>query len=132
MPKKRKSQLEIIVEFYIRHGRNHGVVNQDELDSIVEAVKDKVLKDALLEIEHQKLEDAEKKARMEYKAYKRKLIHNLKISLIAETLFLALLVGVIVNQITYLVPESYWWQTILISSVLCLFIVILATAEPKE
>jgi len=60
------------------------------------------------------------------------LLQKVRISLIVETIFIAFLVGIVVNQVTNLIPKQHWRLAIIISMGLCVFMVILATVEPKE
>lgn len=127
-----QSRIDKIVGYYVRHACHSGVIDQDELAEITEAIKMNILEESLPQISEKKLNEATQKIEEEAKEYKRKLLQKIKVTIIIETMFIAFLVGIVVNQVTYLIPNKYWPLAILISLVLCVFMVILATAEPKE
>ena len=127
-----QNRLDKVVGYYVRHACHSGVTNQDELAEITEAIKMNILEEALPQISEKKLNEALQKAEEEAKQHKRELLQNIKITLIVETIFIAFLVGIIVNQATNLIPKEHCLAAIIISLILCAFMVMLAAAEPKE
>ena len=125
-------QIDKVVGYYVKHICHSNIIDQDELDEITEAIKMNILEEALPQISEKKLNEVTQKVEEEAKEYKKKLLQNIKISIIVETIFIAFLFGIVVNQVTYLIPNKYWSLAIVISLVLCVLMVILATAEPKE
>lgn len=124
--------LDKVVKYYAHHKCNPQKISQDELMSILEAFKQQLLKDAIPQIEKDELEKAKARVDEEVKSYKRKAFQTLKLSLVIETIFLAFLVGIVVNQVTNLIPSEYWWETIILSLIISAFTVRIATLEPKE
>lgn len=129
-----RTLFDWVVEYYARHKSSHGNISQDEFNDILKAFKQQVLKDAITRIEKSELDKVKAKVDEEAKAYKRKTFQNLKRSLIIEAILVAFLVGIIVNQVTNLIPELWYCclGVIIISLVTCMLLVILATTEPKE
>ena len=127
-----QSQLDKVVGYYVRHICHSGVTDQEELAAITEAVKINILEETLPQISAQRLTEANRRVEEEARQYKRRLLQNVKISLIVETILIAFLVGIAVNQVTSLIPSQYCLWAIIISLVLCVLMVMLATAEPKE
>lgn len=127
-----QNQLDTVVAYYVRHKFQCDVTNQNEFAEIVEVIKTNILEEALPRISEKKLSEEKQKVAEEAKQYKRQLLQKVRISLIVETIFIAFLVGIVVNQVTNLIPKQHWWLVIIISLGLCVFMVILATVEPKE
>lgn len=127
-----QTRLDKVVGYYVRHACHSGVTDQDELAEITEAIKMNILEEALPQISENKLNEAIQKAEEEAKQHKKELLQNIKITLIAETIFVAFFVGIIVNQVTNLIPKEHCIAAIIISLLLCGFMVLLATAAPKE
>lgn len=127
-----KTLFDRVVEYYARHKCNPGNISQDEFNNILGAFKHQVLEDAIPKIEKDELEKAKVRVDEEVKSYKRKALQALKLSLIIETIFLAFLVGIVVNQVTNLIPPEGLWIAIFLSLIVSAFIVYIATLEPKE
>lgn len=126
------SRLDKVVGYYVRHACHSGVTDQDELDEIAQAIKMMILEEALPQIAESKLNEALQKVEEEAKQHKKKLLQDIKITLIIETIFIAFLVGIMVNQVTNLIPKEHCIAAIIISLLLCGFMVSLAAAAPKE
>lgn len=124
--------IDTVVAYYVRHKFRCDVTDQDEFAKIVETIKMNILEEALPQISEKKLSEARQKVEEEARQYKKQLLQKVRISLIVETIFIAFLVGIVVNQVTNLIPKQHWWLAIVISLGLCVFMVILATVEPKE
>ena len=127
-----QNQLDTVIAYYVRHKLRCDVPNEDEFGEIVEAIKTNILEEALPQISEKKLSEAREKVEEEARQYKKQLLQKVRISLIVETIFIAFLVGIVVNQVTNLIPKQHWRLAIIISMGLCVFMVILATVEPKE
>lgn len=129
-----KKLFDIVVEYYARHRPNAGNVPQEELNSIIEAFKYQVSKDALPRIEKEELEKAKARVDEEVRAYKRRTFQTLKRSIIIEAILVAFFVGIIVNQVTNVIPELWYCclGAIVVSLIVCVLLVILGTSEPKE
>lgn len=127
-----QTRLDKVVGYYVRHACHSGVTDQDELAEITEAIKMNILEEALPQISEGKLNEALQKVEEEAKQHKKELLQNIRITLIVETIFIAFLVGIIVNQVTNLIPKEHCIAAIIISLLLCGFMVLLATASPKE
>lgn len=127
-----KPLFDIVIDYYARHRSNPSNIPLDELNSIKKSFKYQVAKDAIPWIEKEELEKAKARVEEEVKSYKRKALQALKLSLIIETIFLAFLVGIVVNQVTNLIPPEGLWIAIIVSLIVSAFIVYLATLEPKE
>ncbi len=131
---KEETLFDGVVDCYVRHKCKSDEIPQDEFHNIVEAFKLQLLKDAASQIEKDELEKGKARADEEVKAYKRKTFQALKRSLIVEAILVAFCVGIIVNQVTTVIPEvwNYCIGVIIISLLVCVLLVILGTAEPKE
>lgn len=131
---KEKALFDQVVEYYARHRYTGGSVSQEEFHAIVEAFKRQVAEDAIPYIEKAEFEEAKARVNAEVKAYKRKALRALKRSLIVEAIFVAFFVGVIVNQVTNIIPKLWYCclGAILVSLIVCVLLVILGTMEPKE
>ncbi len=129
-----KTLFDRVVEYYARHKCTPGNISQDEFNNILGAFKHQVLKDAIPQIEKDELHEAQMRVNEEVRAYKRKAFQTLKRSLIVEAILVAFFVGIIVNQVTNVIPEVWYCclGAIVISLIICLLLVILGTAEPKE
>ncbi len=127
-----KTLFDRVVEYYARHKCNPGNISQEEFSNILGAFKHQVLQDAIPQIEKEELDKAKARVDEEVKSHKRKALQALKLSLIIETIFLAFLVGIVVNQVTNLIPPEGLWIAIFVSLIVSAFIVYIATLEPKE
>jgi len=127
-----KTLFDIVIDYYARHRSNSSNIPLDELNSIKKTFKHQVAKDAIPWIEKEELEKARARVDEEVKSYKRKALQALKLSLVIETIFLAFLVGIVVNQVTNLIPPEGLWIAIIVSLLVSAFIVYIATLEPKE
>lgn len=127
-----QSQLDKVVGYYVRHVCPGATIDKNELAEITDSIKMHILAEALPQISEDKLNDALQKAEEEARQYKKKLFQNIKVSIIVETIFIAFLVGIMVNQVTNLIPPELCLAAIIIPLVLCTLMVILTTEEPKE
>lgn len=129
-----KTLFDTVVEYYARHRYTAGNIPQDELNSIIESFKHQVSKDAIPRIEKDELEKAKARVDEEVKAYKRQALQTLKRSLIIEAILVAFFVGIIVNQVTNIIPELWYCclGAIIVSLIVCVLLVMLGTTEPKE
>ena len=128
--------LKSMVGKYVRSFAEHDSAShkEEELQQIEKAVMKQILDDSLLLIEEKTLEEGQEKVRREIADYKRAMMRRLRISLIVETIFLAFVVGIVVNQVTELIPGG--WMTrvfvILLAAVVSIFLVLLMTAVEEE
>lgn len=130
-----QSQLDKVVGYYVRHACHSGVTDQEELAQITEAIKMNILKETLPQISESMLSEAKQKVEEEAKQYRKKLFQRVKVSLIIETIFIAFLVGIIVNQVTNLIPDKPWLVApfvIIGSLAVCILMIFLAAAGSKE
>ena len=93
-----------------------------------------MLQDAIPQIEKEELAKAKARVDEEVKAYKRQALQTLKRSLIVEAILVAFFVGIIVNQVTNIIPELWYCclGAIIVSLIVCVLLVMLGTTEPKE
>lgn len=123
------NMLTKVVQYYVSNNvkRNAETVDQE---AITQAVRENIVKDAYDELV------AEGKGQVveEVKQYKRNLLEKLKRTVILETIIIALLVGLVVNQITNLIPVGPLWVlgVCLASVVVGVAMVYLATSDTKE
>lgn len=132
MPKS-ESMFDKVVTYYVKDFcRNNEHLSEEEIDTLSNTIKNDIWNNALPFMKQNQLEEFQKQAKKEAKTYKKNLIRKMKISIIVETIFLAFCVGIIVNQVTNIIPSQYCWHVIIISLLICVSLVMLATIEPKE
>ena len=109
-----RSRFDQVVEFYVKSKlSDEEKTNLSSIDNFSAALKKEILSDLRdEEIRRMQKEVKEQKeqylesAAAEAKQYKKKLIKKTKKNLIYEAIFIALLVGITVNQVTYLIPQN--------------------------
>ena len=101
--------------------------SDDELHSMELGVRTELLQEAFQLFKNSLLNKAQKQAEEE----KQKILRKFKITLIIETIFIAFLIGIIVNQVTNLIPNKWVISTIIIivSLLVCVFMVLLAVEK---
>ena len=107
------------------------VYNEKTASTAIEKIE-KEYQITLQQFEKEELAKAKARVDEEVKSHKRRALQALKLSLIIETIFLAFLVGIVVNQVTNLIPPEGLWIAIFGSLIISAFIVFIATLEPKE
>lgn len=116
-----KSMFDNMVKHYVASFiRTKNNIPESEKISIEQAVRSEVLENASKIISR---DLAKKEANKE----KKKILKKFKITLIIEALFIAFLVGIIVNQVTLFVPVNHiaGITAIVISLLLCIIILFL-------
>ena len=123
-----ETMFDKIVNYYVasRLGKENNL-SVSERNSIEKAVRSAVLKDTYQILGKNLLSRAKEEANTE----KRRLVKRFKITLIIETIFIAFLVGIIVNQVTNLIPDHWLISAITIigSLLLCVLMLILNIAK---
>lgn len=68
-----------------------------------------------------------KNAQEQAEAEKQKILRKFKVTLIIETIFIAFLIGIIVNQVTNLIPNKWIISTsiIIVALLVCVLMVLL-------
>ncbi len=127
-----KNMLDTIVAAYVETFRKGRYIDQAEMDQIIESLKKQVLDDAVPLFEETELEKARKDIELEVRAYRKKLLHKLTVSIIIETIFIAFIVGLIVNQVTNLIPDRFGIWVIIVGMLICvLFVSLLVSGQEK-
>ena len=129
---KPETMLDIVIAYYVEKYRGGRFVENNELKEINNSIRQLVLSEALPLIEKEKLEEAKRKVEQDIKSYRRKLLRELRVSLIVETIFIAFVVGIIVNQVTNYISERYSVLTVVIGILLCVLLVLLLTSEREK
>lgn len=114
--------IDVVVNDYMKNHfhENSSSVNEQELKNISDCVKEKILAEAFKENEKLLLKQLKEKMKEEKRKDKNARINHM----ILETIFLALCIGLIVNQITSIIPSNHPWIVILIVSILCVLVVL--------
>lgn len=121
MNRPKKTMLDIMITDYVEKFQKDRYIEQNELEQIHSSIRQQVLTNALPLIE----KEAKKAVDNDVKKYKRQLLKKLRISIIVETIFLAFIVGIIVNQVTIYIPKEFSIFAILFGSLICVLLVIL-------
>lgn len=119
-----ESMLDKIVKHYVESLHKNGSnIPDNEKISISEALKSKILQEVFIKFK----DSFHAKVRTEAADEKRKILKKFKTTLIIETLVIAFLIGIIVNQVTNLIPEHWFVSTaiIVISLLICVLMVFL-------
>lgn len=118
-----ETMLDKIVRYYVISRLNKtNSLSKAEIENITKGILSEVIKDTYQNLDSKLLEKSKKEAFAE----KQKILNKFKITLIIETLFIAFLVGLIVNQATNFIdnqPVSF--TTIIISLLLCVIFIFL-------
>lgn len=122
------SMFDQVVEAYVK-----SVLNEEEkknpssVDMVANSLKEAILKD-LRKDESILLS---KEAKEDARSYKKTLIRKVKRTLIYETIFLAFLVGMIVNQATSFVPEKPYFAmgVIVVALIVCALLICAETGK---
>lgn len=134
------SMLDQVIESYIKSllsdeeknnlasiSRLAGSLKQDILSDVKDEEIKKLIKEAKNDADRYKenlISEAEN--------HKKKIIRNAERSLIYEAIFIAFLVGMIVNQVTGFVPKSGWWAGGIILSALLVCILLVYAETGKD
>lgn len=121
--KNAEPMLDKIVRHYVISLLNKtNSLSKAEIEEITKGIRSEVIRNTYQNLDRKLLEKAKKEAFFE----KQKILNKFKINLIIETLFIAFLVGLIVNQVTNFIdnqPVSF--ITIIISLLLCVIFIFL-------
>lgn len=123
-----KSRLEQMLEVYVEHKiTNRPVIDPREMASILRAVKE----DALEDLRDEQIQQMKREVKKEAKRYKKAQFKRVRTSIIVETILVALLIGIIVNQVTTLLPSDSYapWAIIVISLLLCVLLIWVETGK---
>lgn len=134
-----RSKFDQIIESYVKSVlSNEAKSNPDSISRLSDALKQDILSDVADEEVKQLRKKAEQEAELhkkhiisEAEQYKKNIIKKAERSLIYEAIFIAFLVGMVVNQVTNLVPQSGWWAGGIILGAL-LVCVLLIRAETER
>ena len=123
------SRLDQVIEVFAEHEQlyNPATVAPKEKSFILSNYKDLILSD----VRDEEIRQMKKEIQKEAAAYKHSLFKKVRTSIIVETIFVAFLIGLIVNQVTYLLPQSYFWagSIIVVSLLLCVLFISLESAK---
>lgn len=127
-----KSKLDQILEVYAATNeqlRNLATSTPEDREFTLHILKEIVLSDEKDEQINQMRKEAIKEAKKEAKSYKKSLFKKVRRSIIIETIFVAFLIGIIVNQVTFLIPENTLiaFFTIIISLLICVLFIMIET-----
>lgn len=117
-----------IIKHYVNSNLNNkSKITVQELLKIQSGIQNEVIKEIFQSYKGDLLDKARIKAQEE----KRKIIKRVKLSLIIETIFIAFLVGIIVNQVTNFIPCNNFFSiaVIIIALIICLLMVLLTTGN---
>lgn len=97
--------------------------SDDELHIMETGIRTKLLEEACKILKTNLLKNAQEQAEAE----KQKILRKFKVTLIIETIFIAFLIGVIVNQVTNLIPNKWIISTsiIIVALLVCVLMVLL-------
>ena len=121
-----KSRLDRIIEIYATHEQlyNSATSTPEDKAFVLHILKEAVLSDV-------KDEQMKKEIIKEVKSYKQSLFKKVRRNIIIETIFVAFLIGIIVNQVTFLIPEKILVAcfTIVISLLVCVLLIMIETEK---
>lgn len=115
---------KIVNHYVMSHLSSRGKTFPDnELRSIETGIRTELLKEAYKIFKT----DLLKKAQEQAEAEKQKILRKFKVTLIIETIFIAFLIGIIVNQVTNLIPNKWIISTsiIIVALLVCVLMVLL-------
>ena len=97
--------------------------SDDELHIMETGIRTKLLEEACKILKTNLLKNAQEQAEAE----KQKILRKFKVTLIIETIFIAFLIGIIVNQVTNLIPNTWIISTsiIIVALLVCVLMVLL-------
>lgn len=97
--------------------------SDDELHIMETGIRTKLLEEACKILKTNLLKNAQEQAEAE----KQKILRKFKVTLIIETIFIAFLIGIIVNQVTNLIPNKWIISTsiIIVALLVCVLMVLL-------
>lgn len=126
-----KSKLDQMVEVYAEHKQmfNSATVTPKEKAFMIARLKELALDDALKDIKNEQIQQMKQEAKKEAKSYKKSLFKKVRTTLIIETIFVALLVGIMVNQFTILLPSNSSGLIIIVCLLLCILLIWLETGK---
>lgn len=124
-----KSKLDQVIEVYAAHEQLYNPATSTPADKefLLNILKETVLSDVKDEQINQMKEEAKKEA----KSYKQSLFRKVRRNIIIETIFVAFSIGVIVNQVTFLIPENILVAcfTIIICFLICVLLIMIETGK---
>lgn len=133
--------LDTLLDTYIQQKHfKDTAVNEDEVAAVTAAIKQKVLDEAYRYYTEEQINQAREKAEREAKERRRKLLAKVKRTLVIETIFLALTVSIIANQITNWishveVPDAPFLPsaiTVIIGLMVCTLLVVIMASDSTE
>ena len=97
--------------------------SDDALHIMETGIRTKLLEEACKILKTNLLKNAQEQAEAE----KQKILRKFKVTLIIETIFIAFLIGIIVNQVTNLIPNKWIISTsiIIVALLVCVLMVLL-------
>lgn len=97
--------------------------SDDELHIMETGIRTKLLEEACKILKTNLLKNAQEQAEAE----KQKILRKFKVTLIIKTIFIAFLIGIIVNQVTNLIPNKWIISTsiIIVALLVCVLMVLL-------
>ena len=82
------TMFDTVIEQYVRNfGEKH---TEEEIEQLIVAVRTQIISEMLSEVEDDQIADLKQRAEKEADSYKRNLFHKIRISLVVETIFIAL------------------------------------------
>ena len=125
-----ETMFDQVVEHYIQQFRPKGSnISDFEMENIFQSVKKNIRDEVMDFIEEEERKKILNKIEGEAKDYRKKLFRKVKVTIIVETIFVAFLVGLIVNQVTSLIPQVYCWGVIILSFLACVLLIFLETKD---
>lgn len=133
--------LDNVIKSYVTgSGEKKGKrFTKKQTEVMASALKGKIVSEELIPlVSESQLRVEKKKIEQEAKAYKAKIFSRLRVTLIFETIFVAFLVGIVVNQatagISWLSERLNWisWGSVIIALLVCILVVILGTSNTGE
>lgn len=135
-----RSRLDQVVETYVKTIlKDEEKANLSSITNISEAVKADIVSDLRSKEIRQMKEDVKAEADRymqnviaEAEGHKKRIIKKAEKGLIYEAIFIAFLVGMIVNQVTYLIPASGFWAGVIIIVALLVCVLLIRAETGKD
>lgn len=134
------SKFDQVIESYVK-----SVLSDEEKNNptSISRLADALKQDLLSDVNDEEVKQLRKEAKKEADRYKediiseaenhkKNIIRKAERSLIYEAIFIAFLVGMIVNQVTNLVPNSGWWAGGIIFGALLLCVLLVRGETGKD
>lgn len=135
-----RSKFDQVIESYVKSVlKDEEKNNPASINRLTDALKHELLADVSDEEIKLLREEAKKEAERykegiisEAESHKKNIIRKAEKSVIYEAIFVAFLVGMIVNQVTNLIPRSGWWAGGIILGALLVCVLLVRAETGKD